>query len=54
MSKESEDKKITRADAKERVKEGEELLFVTCPCCQTMLALYLTATRWDVSEETLN
>ena len=39
-----DDKKITRAEAQARVKEGEELLFTACPCCQNLLAIYITHT----------
>lgn len=49
---ENEDKKITRTDALARVKDGEELLFTTCPCCQNLLAVYINPKKDTVPDIT--
>ena len=51
---EVEDKKITRTDALARVKDGEELLFATCPCCQNLLAIYIDHKPPEVKPTNLN
>lgn len=37
--------KLTPAEAQARVREGEELRYANCPCCNQLLAIYISPSK---------